>query len=84
MRINREYYRGNSSETFFLFEIEIALKQDFILFPTHKETIDSAEFISIDMCFFTEEEIRIATLVVDMEYRTELAHVKYAQQHWSS
>jgi hypothetical protein len=55
LRINQDFYKGAAKEPFFLFDIEISLKEDFILFPTHIETIQGAQFYSIDMCFFTQK-----------------------------
>lgn len=36
------------------------------------------------MCFFAPREIRIATLVVDVNHRTKLHHAKYASSNWVS
>lgn len=55
LKINQDFYKGKAIEPFFLFDVEIGLKQDFILFPTHIELIQGSEFFSIDMCFFTNK-----------------------------
>jgi len=53
-----------------------------ILFPTHEEVIQGAKFQSIDMCFFTSKEIRIATLVIDINHRTRLRHTQAFLPIW--
>lgn len=84
MKINQDFYRGAAKEPFFLFDIEIGLKHDFILYPTHTETIQNTPFTSIDMCFFHQKEIRIATLVVDIHHRTKLHNANFANSSWTS
>ena len=36
------------------------------------------------MCFFTLKEIRIATLVVDVDHRTKLTNASYVNSSWKS
>ena len=36
------------------------------------------------MCFFTKKEIRIASLVIDVNHRTKLNNVKYVSTNWKS
>lgn len=36
------------------------------------------------MCFFTQKEIRIATLVVDVNHRTKLSNTNYVNSSWMS
>lgn len=35
LKVNKEYYLKESKDPFFLFDIEVGLKEDLILFPTH-------------------------------------------------
>lgn len=60
------------------------MKKDLILFPTHLEVIHGNKFHSIDMCFFTEKEIRIATLVIDVNHQTKLHHTHHFDPDWKS
>ena len=84
LHINKDFYKGSAKEPFFLFEIEIGLKEDFILFPSHVESIMGTDFYSIDMCFFRQDEIRIATLVVDANHRTKLNNAQFINSSWTS
>jgi len=83
LKINKEYYLQESKDPFFLFDIEVCLREDLILFPTHTEIINDSKFHSIDMCFFTHEYIKIATLVVDINHRTRLYHTNHMDPNWA-
>ncbi len=82
LKVNKEYYLKESKDPFFLFDIEVGLKEDLILFPTHIEVLNGSHFHSIDMCYFTQEYIKIATLVVDINHRTKLYHTKHIDPNW--
>jgi len=77
LKINKEYYQSDKSKhPFFLFDIEVGLTEDLMLFPTHEEVIKGVKYDSIDMCFFKQKELKIATLVIEKDTQTKVYRSK--------
>lgn len=55
-----------------MFEIEIGLKKDLKLFPSHREEIGGKICDSIDTCYFENNAVHIASIVLETGYKNDI------------
>lgn len=55
-----------------MFDIEIGLKKDLKMFPSHSERIKGKLCNSIDTCYFDQNQIFIASVVLEASYKDQI------------
>lgn len=76
LRINTEYYTGDCKRDFLILESNIPICEDLLIFPFQREVVQSAEYDSIDVCYFSGRNVKKLTMRVDRSKKTKVAHLK--------
>jgi hypothetical protein len=76
LRINTDYYTESSKKDFFISETSINICEDLLVFPAQREVVQSVEYDSINLCYFSGRNIKKLTMKVDRTKRTKVTCLK--------